>query len=338
MGSYRPLDLSAVTTRPVETRAHRVRIEDFGREPSSGASFAEFFDALPHILKGSDIRVVVDALADSVRQGKPIILGLGAHVIKCGLSPIVINLIERGAVSAVALNGGGAIHDFEVAMLGATSEDVEANLRAGSYGMVSETGRCMEEALDQAAEAPEEEHAGLGWALGRWLDRAAASHRSLSILHAAYQAGVAATVHVAIGTDTIHMLPNVNVGRIGELSHRDFRLLAAVISDLQGGGAYMNVGSAVVLPEVFLKCVTLCRNLGYPVGGFTTVDLDMVRQYRPTTNVVGRHAALDAKGYSITGHHEIMLPLIAFALVERLEAGARGSLEPAVAGGGNVFG
>ena len=318
--SYQPLDLSGVTTQSVETRAHRVRIEDFGASARPGASFADFVDALPHILKGNDFRAVVAALADSVRQGKPVILGLGAHVIKCGLSPLVIDLIERGVVTAVALNGGGAIHDFEIALLGATSEDVGANLREGRYGMVAETGRSIQEALDQVRAASEEEGSGFGSALGRWLHDAKAPHGRLSILQTAFEVGVPVTVHVAIGTDTIHMLPAVDMGLVGELSHRDFRLLAAVIADLQDGGAYVNVGSAVVLPEVFLKCVTLCRNLGYPIGGFTTVDLDMIRQYRPSTNVVSRHAVLGATGYSLTGHHEILLPLIAFALLEELDA------------------
>ncbi|OGO52444.1 MAG: hypothetical protein A2148_02700, partial [Chloroflexi bacterium RBG_16_68_14] len=299
-----------------------MRVENFGRPPQPGAAFSQFLDALPRILKGNDLRAVVDALAASVRRGKPVIFGLGAHVIKCGLSPVVIDLIDRGAVSAVALNGGGAIHDFEIAMFGGTSEDVEANLRDGRYGMVAETGRLVAEALEQAAAREEEGTWGFGWALGGWLHRAGAPYGHLSILQGAFEAGVPATVHVAIGTDTLHMLPDVDAARIGELSHRDFRLLAAVVAELEGGGAYVNVGSAVVLPEVFLKCVTLCRNLGYPIGGFTTVDLDMIRQYRPSTNVVARHAVLGAQGYSLTGHHEILLPLLAFALVERLEAAA----------------
>ncbi|MBI4571022.1 MAG: hypothetical protein HY723_03660 [Chloroflexi bacterium] len=322
MARYRPLDLAAVRTQTVERRAHLVRAEDFASPARPGASFAEFVESLPRILKGNDLRAVVDALADAVREGKPVILGMGAHVIKCGLGPVVIDLVQRRAVSAIALNGGGAIHDFELAMLGATSEDVEAHLRDGRYGMVAETGRWMQEALEGAGGE------GFGWALGRWLHEHGAPHGDMSVLLAAYEAQIPATVHVAIGTDTLHMLPGANGGLLGELSHRDFRLLAGVVSALQDGGVYVNAGSAVVLPEVFLKCVTLCRNLGYPVGGFTTVDLDMVRHYRPSTNVVARHAALGARGYSITGHHEIMLPLIAFALVERL-AGA-----PAAIGAG----
>ena len=320
MARYRPLDLDGVTTLAVEQRAHRVHAGDFGAPARAGATFGEFIDALPRFLKANDLRAVVDALANSVQRGKPVIFGLGAHVIKCGLSPLVIDLIRRGAVSAVALNGGGAIHDFEIAMLGATSEDVEANLRDGRYGMVAETGRWMQEALAPTTAVLEREELGLGQALGRWLGEARPPFGHLSILAAAWEAGIPATVHVAIGTDTLHMLPGVDVARIGELSHRDFRLLAAIVAELQDGGVYANIGSAVVLPEVFLKCVTLCRNLGYLVGGFTTVDMDMVRHYRPSTNVVARHADLGARGYALTGHHEIMLPLLAFALVERLEA------------------
>jgi hypothetical protein len=311
---YRPLDLDAVHLRSIGERAHKVRLEDFGHTPRSGASFAEFIDALPRILKGNDVREVVEGLAHSVEQGKPVIFGLGAHVIKCGLSPLIIDLIDRGVISAVALNGGGAIHDFELAMFGATSEDVEANLADGCYGMIAETAQGFREALAAA-----DNEVGLGCALGRALSEAGAPYGHLSILQRGYEAGVPVTVHVAIGTDTVHMLPGVDGGRIGALSHRDFRLLAAVVAELREGGAYVNAGSAVVLPEVFLKCVTLCRNLGHDIGGFTTVDLDMVRHYRPMTNVVGRHATLGARGYAITGHHELLLPLIAFALVERLE-------------------
>jgi hypothetical protein len=314
---YRPLDLDGVRLRSIGERAHKVRMEDFGRPPRAGASFAEFIDAVPRILEGNDLREVVERLAGSVEQGKPLIFGLGAHVIKCGLSPLIIDLIDRGVISAVALNGGGAIHDFELAMFGATSEDVEANLADGCYGMIAETARGFRDALA----APDGE-GGLGWALGRSLSRSTAPYGDLSILQRGYEAGVPVTVHASIGTDTVHMLPGVDGGRIGALSHRDFRLLAAVVAELRGGGAYVNAGSAVVLPEVFLKCVTLCRNLGHEVAGFTTVDLDMVRHYRPMTNVVGRHAALGARGFAFTGHHELLLPLITFALVERLEAAA----------------
>lgn len=332
MTSYLPLDLSDVRVRPVRDRAHRVMAEQFARPPASGATFSDFIDALPHILKGNDLRTVLDEVAAAVQEGRPVILGLGAHVIKCGLAPVVVDLIRRGVVSAVAMNGGGAIHDVEIAMLGATSEDVEANLCDGSYGMVADTGRYFAAALERLDEATEPGRVGLGGALGRWLREANAPYGRLSVLQAAFDAQIPATVHVAIGTDTLHMLPIVDVARMGALSHRDFRLLAAVVARLEGGGAYLNVGSAVVLPEVFLKCVALCRNLGHRVGGFAAVDLDMIRQYRPATNVVARHAALDARGYALTGHHEIMLPLLAFALLDRLEG--RRTVEEAAAVGG----
>ncbi len=320
--AYRPLDLSAVTTHSIEQRAHHVQIDCFAAPPRAGETFSKFVEGLPRILKGSELREVVDALALAVRERKPIILGLGAHVVKCGLSPVIIDLIQRGIVSAVALNGGGAIHDVELALWGATSEDVEAGLRDGRYGMVAETGGAIQEAAEQATALPEEESWGLGWALGRWLHRAGARYGNVSILQAAFEAGIPATVHVAIGTDTVHMLPGVDAGSLGALSHRDFRLLASVVAELQDGGAYLNVGSAVVLPEVFLKCVTLCRNLGYPIGGFTTVDIDMAKHYRPATNVVARHRVLGARGYAFTGHHELMVPLLAFALLDRLAADA----------------
>lgn len=318
MTTYRPLELSQASTRSVRQRNHKVHAGDFVRALPPGATVAELMDSLPHILKGDDLRAVVEALADAVERRKPVIFGLGAHVIKCGLSPLIIDLMERGIVSAVALNGGGSIHDYEIAMFGATSEDVEANLGDGSYGMVDETGLLMHRALGEEAAEGSASGGGFGWALGRALSLSHAEHGKLSILQRGYELGVPVTVHVAIGTDTLHMLPGASGARIGELSHIDFRLLAAVVADLQDGGVYVNAGSAVILPEVFLKSVTLARNLGYAVGGFTAVDLDMVRHYRPTTNVVQRHAALGALGYSITGHHELMLPLLAQALTDRL--------------------
>jgi len=330
INGYRPLDLRQVRTYPVGERQHKVSTEDFARPLPAGAGLAEFIDGLPRILKGNDLRAVVEALADAVERGKPVIFGLGAHVIKCGLSPLVIELMERGVVSAVALNGGGAIHDVEIAMFGATSEDVEANIAAGQYGMVGETGTLMNRALDEAQGPAHGEERGLGWALGRALSQAGAPFGRVSLLQRAYELELTATVHVAIGTDTLHMLPGASGARLGALSHVDFRLMASVVAHLQDGGVYLNAGSAVVLPEVFLKSVTLARNLGYPVGGFTTVDLDMVRHYRPTVNVVERHAALGARGYSLTGHHELLLPLIAQALVERLDGAAHRS-QPAQA-------
>lgn len=319
-GPVHPLNLTGVVTRSVRDRPHRVHVRDFAHPATAGRTFAQFVDALPHILRGADFRAVVQALVSSVRRGKPVILGLGAHVIKCGLSPLIVDLIRRGHVAAVALNGGGAIHDFEIARFGATSEDVEAHLADGAYGMVEETARGMQEAVERAAEEPD--GMGLGRALGAWLWATEAPHGAVSVLQTAYESGVPVTVHVAIGTDTVHLHPALDVTRIATLSHRDFRLLAAVVARLVDGGVYLNVGSAVVLPEVFLKCVTLCRNLGFPIGGFTTVDLDMERHYRPMTNVVHRHRALGARGYALTGHHEIMLPLLIHALVEQLD-GAR---------------
>jgi hypothetical protein len=243
-----------------------------------------------------------------------VIFGLGGHVVKCGLGPAIIELVQQGVVTAVAMNGGAAIHDCEVALYGETSEDVEPGLSDGSYGMVSETVEFVRAALE------EDSGDGLGRRLGRQLSKRHAPHARHSILHVAYCAGIPASVHVAVGTDTIHMAPRIDPARLGEQSHHDFRLFAAAVSELQGGGVYLNVGSAVLLPEVFLKAITLCRNLGYPVERYTTVDLDMVRNYRPTTNVVERHRALGARGFALTGHHEIMLPLLSFAVMDRLES------------------
>jgi hypothetical protein len=298
-----------------------VTVREFASVPRGGASVAEWVESLPQILAGEGFRAVVEALRRARGRRKPIIWGLGGHVIKCGLSPVLINLMRRGYLTAVAMNGSALIHDFEVALVGATSEDVPAVLGRGRFGMAEETGRYINEAIAEGDRAEQ----GAGEAVGRFLARyRGARFRRWSLLAAAYRRRVPVTVHVAIGTDIIHNHPAIDARALGGTSHRDFRLLAALVRKMDGGGVYLNVGSAVVLPEVFLKCVSLAANLGRAPRGITTANLDFIQHYRPTQNVVIRPTATrrDAgrgasHGYALTGHHELMIPLLAAALAER---------------------
>jgi hypothetical protein len=244
-----------------------------------------------------------------------VIWGLGAHVIKVGLAPVVIDLMERGFVTAIATNGAGVVHDFEVAVAGRTSEDVEAGLGTGAFGMARETG----DEVNRAIVEGDRDGLGLGAAMGRYLStrRPRPRHLDASLLAAAWRLGLPATVHVAIGTDIVHMHPACEPGALGRATHLDFRVFAGEVARLGGGGVYLNVGSAVVLPEVFLKAVTLARNLGHRLADFATANLDFLQSYRPGTNVVERPVAGTGRGYRLTGHHEILVPLLAAALVEK---------------------
>ncbi|MGH7391352.1 MAG: hypothetical protein ACREM3_18115 [Candidatus Rokuibacteriota bacterium] len=312
MSGYRPIDLAGLRTRSLADRPSKVRVDDFARAARPRATFAEFLASLPRILGGDDFRAVVDAVVAARRRGRPVILGMGAHVVKCGLSGVVIDLMERGVVTCVAMNGAGPIHDVEIALAGHTSEDVQAGLRDGVFGMARETGDLIHEALAGGdAETP------LGAAIGRRLLEVQAPHANLSILAAAARLGVPATVHVAIGTDIVHMRPGASGAALGQASFVDFRLLTAVVADL-GGGVYLNAGSAVILPEVFLKAFTIAQNLGADLRDFTTVDIDMLAHYRPTVNVVQRPASVGGRGYALIGRHEILIPMLAFAVVDAL--------------------
>jgi hypothetical protein len=254
-------------------------------------------------------------VADLVRArkaGKPIVWGLGAHVIKVGLSPLLIDLMDRGFVTGLALNGAGVVHDFELALAGQTSEDVDEGLGSGVFGMAAETG----EGVNRAIVEGDRDGLGLGAAVGRFLDGAGAPHVGVSLLAAAWRRKLPATVHVALGTDIVHMHPACDPAAVGRATHLDFRLLAGQVAEMGGGGAYLNVGSAVLLPEVFLKAVTLARNLGRDLTDFATANLDFIQSYRPNMNVVQRPTKGVGRGYSLTGHHEIMVPLLAAALVE----------------------
>jgi hypothetical protein len=309
---YEEFDLSDVRTYPLDSRRSKAKIGDFARPVSPRATFREWFDALPAILGAQDVRRVVDALAGARRRGDGIVWGIGAHVIKTGVSPILIDLMRRGYISALAMNGAGIIHDFEVALAGATSEDVDETLGPGRFGMADETGRLLNQIISDAAA----EGLGFGQAVGRYLSQANAPHRELSLTAVAHKLGVPVTVHVAIGTDIIHMHPQASGAAIGDISLRDFRYFTSCVARLQRG-VYMNCGSAVVLPEVFLKAVALARNCGADLDGLTTVNIDFMRMYRPQTNVVTRPVAgTNGVGISLIGHHEILIPLIAAAVIE----------------------
>ena len=318
----RPLELDRVRTYPLRSRPSKVSVSDFARVVHTRATLADWVKSLPRILAANSFRAVVAALESARRKRKPIVWGLGGHVIKVGLSPILIDLVRRGYVTAVAMTGAALIHDFEIALVGATSEDVPVALGRGRFGMAEETGRYVNEAIAEG----EAERLGIGEAVGRFLTRrrrpTLARFERYSLLAAAYRHRVPVTVHQAIGTDIIHCHPAINALALGAASHRDFRLLAGLVASLDGGGLYLNVGSAVVLPEVFLKCVSLALNLGYRLRGITTVNLDFIQHYRPTQNVLlrptlatGRGAGRNTShGYALTGHHELMIPLLAAAL------------------------
>jgi hypothetical protein len=308
----RPLGLRGVTTYPLASRPSKVGLGDFGRPHTPGASFADFLDRLPRQLGAEAFRGLVGDIRRARSLGKPILWGVGAHVLKVGLSPVLIDLMERGLLTGLALNGAGIVHDFELAVAGQTSEDVAAGLGSGAFGMARETG----EEINRAIREGDRRGLGLGASMGRYLMRRKPRHLEVSLLAAAYRLGLPATVHVAVGTDIVHMHPACDPGALGRATHLDFRLLAGAVAQLGGGGCYLNVGSAVLLPEVFLKAVTLARNLGHRLHDFTTANLDFIQSYRPNTNVVDRPVRGVGRGYSLTGHHEILVPLLAAALVE----------------------
>ena len=316
MSQYRvqPLDLFGLKTIPIAERGGKVHTADFASPYSKGSGIAGWIDSLPKILAADSFRSAVNALIRARSAGKPILWGLGGHVIKCGLAPVLADLMRRGLATAFVMNGSATIHDFEIAIAGQTSEDVEAVLPDGRFGAAEETGREMNEAIASAAR----DSLGMGEALGARLKRIAdpawASH---SLLYQAYQHRVPVTVHVAIGTDTPHTHPSADAAAIGAATHRDFRLFCSLVAEMNGGGVYLNVGSAVVLPEVFLKAISTVRNLGTPLAEFTTINLDFLQHYRPRVNVVERpHAKAGGRGIALTGHHELMVPLLAAALIE----------------------
>jgi hypothetical protein len=311
--SFKPLDFSKVRTYPVKKRLSKVQSSLLGKKIPKGARVRSLLQSLPDILAAQNLKTIARKIAQAYRTNKTVILGMGAHPIKVGLSPLIIDFIERGIVDAVALNGAGVIHDFELAYMGKTSEDVAATLQDGSFGMAEETGTFLNQAISDGSE----KGLGLGAAVGQAILKARLPHRRLSILATGARLGVPVTAHVAIGTDIIHMHPKANGKALGDGSLRDFRTLTSVVATL-GAGVYLNFGSAVVLPEVFLKAVSLARNLGHPVQNLTTVNLDFLAHYRPLTNVVSRPTLQSGKGYHLTGHMEIMVPLLFAAVLEEL--------------------
>jgi hypothetical protein len=312
----RPEDLEAlqqVQTFSIQQRQHKISIKDFVDLPAwqTRRTWRALF---PRILKGQDITAIVDGFVTAHRRGRAIVFALGAHVIKCGLSPLLIDMIRRRWLSGVVLNGAGMIHDLEVALVGATSEDVAENLGSGRFGMVQETPYLINAAIQQYSST----QVGLGTAVGQAIAGGTYPYKAYSLLAAAYAHQIPVTVHVAIGADTIHMHPSTNGALLGQATYTDFQRLALLLQGLHNGGCYWNIGSAVLLPEVFLKALTLCRNLGHPIEGFMTVNLDMLQHYRPEHNVVWRPTQEGGQGYTLTGHHEIMLPLLYTMLLEAL--------------------
>jgi hypothetical protein len=308
-----PLDFTGLRTYSIHERPSKVTVENFARPVQPGATVSQLLASLPDQLLGRDFPELVDRLAASHQAGRPILLGMGAHVIKVGLNPILIDLMERSIITGLALNGAGIVHDTETALAGKTSEEVEQVLGSGAFGAAKETGEVINTAICQGATM----NKGLGQALGEYLLEQDFPFNHLSLLASARRLGIPVTVHVALGTDIVHIHPSADGAAIGQTSHQDFRLFCRLVSELEGG-AYLNVGSAVLLPEVFLKALTVVRNLGHEVNQFTTANFDFLRHYRPMTNVVNRPTMSGGKGYSITGHHELMIPLLAAALLDRL--------------------
>lgn len=313
---FPPLDFRQIRTYPIRERDNKVRLRDLARAWTAGGSFATFLDSLPRVLVGNDFRAVVEATVTAIRQHRPVVVMMGAHPIKCGLNPILVDLMQRGMISALAFNGAGAIHDFELAYLGETSEDVQRGLEDGSFGMIDETGRLMNAALATGVQ----QGIGAGRALGQAIVTGQFRNRELSLLHQGIVSNIPVTVHIAIGTDIIHQHPSTDGAVLGEATYLDFQKFAAAVAQLEGG-VVLNIGSAVIMPEVFLKALTIARNLGHTVDHFTTATFDMNRHYRPTENVVRRPTSKGGSGYYLIGHHELMIPLWAAAVTDALASG-----------------
>jgi hypothetical protein len=312
-----PLNLDKVRTYPLASRPSKVTVDDFAKPITNESSLRDYLQSLPNILAVQSLREIASRMRRARDLGRPVIWGIGGHVIKTGLAPIIIDLMNRGFVNAVAGNGSVLVHDAEIAMVGSTSEDVDATLGEGAFGGADETGRLLNEAARDGAR----DGLGLGEAVGRALIAMKPKHESLSLVCAAYASKVPFTAHLTIGGDIAHFHPQSDGAALGATSHIDFRLLAELVRRMNGGGVYLNIGSAVTLPEVFLKCVTLVRNLGDELNDITTANFDFIQSYRPLTNVVRRPTAEGAgKGFAITGHHELTIPLLAAELICGAEA------------------
>ncbi len=308
---YEEFDLSGMKTYPLGSRESKVGLAQFATPYKKGEGLSGWLQSLPRLLASGDFKSVVAAMLAARKADRAIVWGIGAHVLKTGLSPVLVDLMERGFVSAIATNGAGIIHDFEIALAGATSEDVDATLGPGTFGMAEETGTQLNGAITEGVAAG----LGLGQSVGKFLSDRKPPFAQISVAATAWRLGIPLTAHVGIGTDIIHMHPRASGAAIGEGSLRDFKYFVSSVARLREG-VYLNCGSAVVLPEVFLKAVAIARNDGRSLDGLTTVNLDFLRHYRPLTNVVSRPTAGTGKGYSLTGHHEIMIPLLAASLIE----------------------
>jgi hypothetical protein len=313
--NQRPINLSGIRSSSIRKRKNLVKLKQFARVTEQ-ENFDTFIDSLPKLLSGNYLREVIDAIVKAVHHRDHVVLAIGAHVIKCGLAPLLIDLMKRDIITAVAMNSAAAIHDYEISLIGETSEDVAQSLTDGSFGMATETVDAFQRAAFRGSsrEGGGTDETGLGRELGNIIIEDKNRHKQFSILATASSLNIPSTVHTAIGTDTIHMHPNVSSAYLGKSSHVDFRILCSVVTELEGG-VWLNVGSAVIMPEVFLKALTVARNLGWNVDDFTTVNMDMVQHYRPLTNVVKRPGK---KGYSLTGHHEIMVPLLRAGILSKL--------------------
>jgi hypothetical protein len=314
MPSVPPLDFSGLNTYSLHERHSKVTVADFAQAVKPGMTVRELIANLPKQLAGKDFPELVERIAAAVISKRPVLVGMGAHVIKVGLAPVLIDLMERGVISALALNGAGIIHDAEIAMVGRTSEEVASVLGAGAFGAARETGEVLNQAINQGAR----EGIGIGEAVGNALLQQNFPFNGQSLLAQARRLGIPVTVHVAMGTDIIHIHPAADGAAIGQCSLHDFRVFCRLVSGLEGG-VYLNLGSAVLLPEVFLKALTVVRNLGHVAQRFTTANFDFIRAYRPATNVVHRPTLEGGKGFNLTGHHELMIPLLAAAVVDKLE-------------------
>lgn len=308
------INLSKLKTYPITKKKNKVKQQDFAKPPLKGINFSDFYDSLPNILSGTSFRQIVEAVISARKKKKPVIAMMGSHVIKCGLSPVIIELINKKIITAIALNGSGAIHDFEIALIGKTSEDVEEALEDGSFGMAKETALYLNGAIGKAVER----EIGAGLAIGQVINEEKLPFRNMSLLYNCAKQPIPATVHIAIGTDIIHQHPSCDGANLGEASLKDFHNFIEVVSGLGDGGVVLNIGSSVILPEVFLKALNVARNLGHKVKDFTACNFDMINHYRPYQNVVKRPIKSGGAGYTIIGYHEIMIPLLAQAIIEKI--------------------
>ncbi len=309
---FKPLSSRGLKTYSIKGRKSKVSVGDFATPFTAGATFADFMGSLPQILGAKHLKDVAGAVVAAARSESTVAVGMGAHVLKVGLGPLLIDLMERGVIQSLALNGAGIVHDFEIAYAGCTSEDVDAEIGAGAFGMAKETGSILNRAIKKGGDK------GIGRAVGELIANSRYPNKDKSVLAACVKNDIPCTVHVALGTDILHIHPQMDGAATGRAAMVDFKIFASVVSSLERG-VYLNIGSAVIMPEVFLKALTLARNLGYDVKNFTTVNMDFIQHYRPLTNVVRRPTMGSGRGYSLTGHHEIMVPLLFAAIIEGLE-------------------